>query len=93
MLQPQQKTNNDQDNNNDGEHVDETTCVGDARNDGLTEETEQPVDRQYQDDQLKQGNLLSNQVYWHHPARKSAGWKSYDDACRAREAETSQDGC
>jgi len=57
-LKLRQEFHNDQDNNNDGEHIDESPCVPEAGNGRLTEKTEQPVNRQYQDDQLKQGNLL-----------------------------------
>jgi hypothetical protein len=52
VLQLRQETNDDQNNNKYGQHVDETLRVRDARNDGMTEETEQPVCGQSQDNQL-----------------------------------------
>ena len=53
-----QEFHNNQGNNHGGEHVDESSCGRDARNDGFTEETKQPVYGQDQNDQIKQGNLL-----------------------------------
>ena len=52
-LQLRQKTDDDQGNNNDGEHVDKAACVRNAGNDGPTEETEQQIGCQDQDNQLK----------------------------------------
>lgn len=58
MLELRQKTNDDQDNNSDGQHVYETTRVRNIGNNWLTKETEKPVRGQDQDDQRKQGDLL-----------------------------------
>ena len=54
---PGKKLNNNQDEDNDGEHVDKYRCVRNSGNDRFTEETIQPVYGQDQDDHLKQGNL------------------------------------
>ena len=53
-----QEFHNNQGNNDCGEHVNESSRGQDARNDGFTEETKQPVEGQDQNDQIKQGNLL-----------------------------------
>jgi len=58
MLYMRKEFNDYQDNNNDSQHIDETACVRDGRNDGLTEEAERPISCERQDDQLKHGKLL-----------------------------------
>jgi hypothetical protein len=57
-LKLRQKTNDDQDNNNDGKHIYEATRMCNIGNNRLTKETEKPVRGQEQDDQRKQGDLL-----------------------------------
>lgn len=49
-----QEFHNNQNNNNAGEHVDESSCMRDARNDWFTKEPKQPVYDQDQDTQEKQ---------------------------------------
>ena len=54
---PGKKFNRNQNDDNDGKHVDKSGCVRNSGNDRFTEETKQPVHGQDQDNHLKQGNL------------------------------------
>jgi len=58
-----QKTNDDQDKNNDGQTIGETSFIRHARNDSLTEETEQPMHGQDDDDQLNQRSIFSPLIH------------------------------
>ena len=62
VLCPQQEFRNNQENNKDGEHIDESAGMRDARKNGLTKETKQPLHGQDQDDEFKQGNPPSNNL-------------------------------
>jgi len=53
-----QELDDNQNNNNGGKQVDESSGVHDASNDGCPEEDKRPVHAQDQNDHIKQGDLL-----------------------------------
>ena len=83
-LKLQQKTNDDQDNNSDGQHIYETTRMCNIGKYRLTKETEKPVRGQDQDDQRKQGNLLLRRTPTTRPENRPDGSIMNMPAARAR---------